>query len=135
MGKIMTLPPPDGPFEPPSPQPPTPPPSWEAQPPAFQQPWPAQPAVPQPPWPAHPPYIQPKSPAVAVVASLLVPGLGSMLSGNGGIGTLILCLWIVAFLASFILIGIPFAIGFWIWGMIQAHADAVKWNARHGIIS
>jgi formate hydrogenlyase subunit 3/multisubunit Na+/H+ antiporter MnhD subunit len=58
-----------------------------------------------------------------------------MLSDNGGVGTLILGLWLVAVLASFALIGIPFAIGFWIWGMFQAYSDAVKWNASHGISS
>ena len=82
------------------------------------------------------PYIQPKNPAVAVVASLLLPGLGSMISGNAGIGVLILCLYIVSFFFWLLfLIGVPFTIGFWIWGMVQAHADAVKWNRQHGILS
>lgn len=72
----MNLPPPDEPLQPPTPPLP--------QPPAPQQP------MPQGPWPQPPPYVQPKSPGLAVLASFFIPGLGSMISGNGGIGALIL---------------------------------------------
>jgi len=33
------------------------------------------------------------------------------------------------------LIGIPFAIGIWIWGMIDAYQGAQAWNRAHGILS
>jgi len=72
---------------------------------------------------------------VAVLASLFVPGLGSMISGNAGIGVLILVLWVLSWPATVILIGFLGVFGFWIWGMVQAHHDAVAWNRRHGLIS
>ena len=130
----MSFPPPPGePFQPPPEgwPPPSPPQVWQppqqaGQPPGWQ---------PQPYMQPGPPDIQPKSPGVAVVASLFLPGLGSMISGNVGMGVLILCLYVVSFLGWLILIGIPFTIGFWIWGMVQAHSDAVKWNRQHGIFS
>ena len=36
---------------------------------------------------------------------------------------------------SFVLIGIPGLIAFWVWGLIDAYQGAQKWNARHGILS
>jgi TM2 domain-containing membrane protein YozV len=103
----------------------------------------AQPGYPQPgyPQPGYPPVqypqpmVAPKSPALAVLASFFLPGLGSMISGNGGIGALILCLYLVSWVMTIVVIGIFGVFGFWIWGMIQAHSDAVAWNRRHGIIS
>ena len=70
-----------------------------------------------------------------MIASLFIPGLGSMISGNGGMGALILIPYLVSLVLSIILIGIPFAIGIWIWGMVQGRNDAVRWNKNHGIIS
>jgi TM2 domain-containing membrane protein YozV len=79
--------------------------------------------------------VAPKSPGVAVLASFFIPGLGSMISGRGGMGALILCLYIVSWILTIVLIGFIGVFGFWIWGMIQGHADAVAWNRSHGIIS
>ncbi|HEX5120581.1 MAG TPA: hypothetical protein VFW65_35830 [Pseudonocardiaceae bacterium] len=79
--------------------------------------------------------VAPKSPGVAVLASFFIPGLGSMISGRGGIGALILCLYVVSWILTIVLVGFIGVIGFWIWGMIQGYADAVAWNRRHGIIS
>jgi TM2 domain-containing membrane protein YozV len=136
----MNLPPPDEQFQPPPARPAGPQPS--SQPPAragWQAPVPPPqggppPQVP-PPWQPNHPYVQPKSPGVAVLVSFFLPGVGSMISGNGGIGALILILWVIAWVLSFFLIGIPFLIGFWIWGMIQGYNDAVRWNRSHGIVS
>jgi len=97
-----------------------------AQPPAYQQPAPTY--YPQP-------MVAPKSPGVAVLASFFLPGLGSMISGNGGIGALILVLYALSWVLTIVLIGFLGVFGFWIWGMIQAHSDAVSWNRNHGIIS
>lgn len=101
-----------------------PPPGYYGQPPAYQQPF----GYP-------PPMVAPKSPGVAVLASFFLPGLGSMISGNGGIGALILILYLVSWVLTLILIGFVGVFGFWIWGMVQAHSDAVSWNRSHGIIS
>ena len=97
-------------------------------------------AQPWQPMPAHgqgmpQPVVAPKNPAVCLVLSLLIPGLGSIVADNTGTGVLILVLYIVAAILSIFLIGIPFAIGIWIWGMIDAYKSAQKWNAAHGIIS
>jgi TM2 domain-containing membrane protein YozV len=79
--------------------------------------------------------VAPKSPAVSVLCSVFIPGLGSMVAGNAGIGALILVLYIVGIVLSAFLIGIPIAIGMWIWGLVNAHSSAVRWNRQHGIIS
>jgi TM2 domain-containing membrane protein YozV len=106
-----------------------------SQPPPFG-PRPTPPAYYMPPQPYQlQPMVSPRSPALATLASLFIPGLGSMISDNVGVGVLIFCLYLVSWLFSFFLIGIPFLLGFWIWGMVQAHSDAVAWNRRHGIIS
>jgi TM2 domain-containing membrane protein YozV len=79
--------------------------------------------------------VAPKSPGVAVLASFFIPGLGSMISGRGGIGALILCLYVVSWILTIVLVGFVGVIGCWIWGMIQGYVDAVAWNRSHGIIS
>ncbi|MFJ1752752.1 hypothetical protein [Kitasatospora sp. NPDC088134] len=83
-----------------------------------------------------PTMIVPKSPGVAVPASFFLPGLGSMFSGNGGKGALILVLWLVSsFFWWLLFLGLLAALGFWIWGMVQGYNNAVAWNRRHGLIS
>lgn len=79
--------------------------------------------------------VAPKSPGVAVLASFFIPGLGSMISGRGGMGALILCLYVFSWILTLVLIGFIGVLGCWIWGMVQGHADAVAWNRGHGIIS
>ena len=83
----------------------------------------------------HQPMVQPKNAALCVIVSFFIPGLGSIIAGNTGTGVLILVLDVVAWILSIFLIGIPFAIGIWIWGMVDAYKSAQKWNAAHGIIS
>jgi TM2 domain-containing membrane protein YozV len=82
-----------------------------------------------------PARVQPKSPAVALIISLLVPGVGSMTVGRTGIGVAILVTWLVGAILSAVIIGIPIALGAWIWGMVDAHHGAVEWNRARGIIS
>ena len=48
---------------------------------------------------------------------------------------LILVLDVVAWIMSIFMIGIPFAIGIWIWGLVAAYKSARKWREAHGIIS
>src|SRR2546429_649448 len=59
--------------------------------------------------------VAPKSPGIGLLVSFFLPGVGSMINGNGGIGALILILYIVGWGLSFVLIGIPLVIGVWIW--------------------
>jgi TM2 domain-containing membrane protein YozV len=79
--------------------------------------------------------IAPKNPAVSLIVSFLIPGVGSMINGDTGIGVTILVLYILGWVLAVFLIGIPLAIGAWIWGMIDAYQGAQRWNARHGILS
>jgi len=79
--------------------------------------------------------VAPKSPAASVLLSVFIPGLGSMVNGNVGVGVAILILNIVGWILSIVLIGIPLAIGTWIWGLVDAHQSAQRWNRAHGIIS
>lgn len=91
---------------------------------------------PHSPYPPQPPMqVAPKSPGLAVFLSFLLPGLGSMTSGAGGIGALILACYVVSWAFTLFLIGIPFLIGTWIWGMIHAYGAAQRWNAERGIMS
>ena len=79
--------------------------------------------------------VAPKSPAVSVLLSIFIPGLGSMLNDNVGVGVAILILNIVGWILAVALIGIPLAIGTWIWGLVDAYQSAQRWNRAHGIIS
>ena len=79
--------------------------------------------------------VAPKSPGLSLLASFFIPGLGTLLNGETGKGIGILVGYVVAILFSFILIGLPFVFGLWIWGMVDAYQGAQKRNARHGILS
>jgi TM2 domain-containing membrane protein YozV len=83
----------------------------------------------------HGATVAPKSPAVSVLLSIFIPGLGSMVNGNVGTGVAILVLNIVGWILAIALIGIPLAIGTWIWGLADAYQSAQRWNRAHGIIS
>jgi TM2 domain-containing membrane protein YozV len=84
---------------------------------------------------AHGMVVAPKSPAVSVLLSVFVPGLGSMVNDNAGVGVAILVLNIIGWILAIALIGIPLAIGTWIWGLVDACQSAQRWNRAHGIIS
>jgi TM2 domain-containing membrane protein YozV len=79
--------------------------------------------------------VAPKSPALSLIVSFFIPGVGSMINGDAGTGIAILVLYVLGVFGSFFLIGIPLAIGVWIWGMVDAYKGAQRWNARRGIIS
>ena len=83
----------------------------------------------------QPVTVAPKNPAVSVLLSLFIPGLGSMVNGNAGTGVTILALNILGWMLAIVLIGIPLAIGTWIWGLVDAYQSAQRWNRRHGIVS
>lgn len=82
------------------------------------------------------PIVQPKSPGIALLLSLLIPGVGSMYAGrvSGGLGTLVVYLigWVLTPLHG---LGFPISFCAWVWGMFAGYRDARRWNAAHGIIS
>jgi TM2 domain-containing membrane protein YozV len=79
--------------------------------------------------------VAPKNPAVSLIVSFFIPGVGSMMNGDVGTGIAILVLYIVGIPLAFFLIGIPLMIVAWIWGLVDAYQGAQRWNARHGILS
>jgi TM2 domain-containing membrane protein YozV len=82
-----------------------------------------------------PQVVAAKNPAIGVVLSFFIPGLGTMVNGSAGRGVLILATYAVGWLLSFFLIGIPILIGAWIWGLVDGYASAQRWNRQHGIVS
>ena len=83
----------------------------------------------------QPVMVAPKSPAVSVLLSIFIPGLGSMVNDNARVGITILILNIIGWILAIVLIGIPLALGSWIWGLVDAHQSAQRWNRAHGILS
>lgn len=92
----------------------------------------------QPPYPGGVPVAR-KEPAIALLISFLIPGVGSMMNGDVGAGVgflglyifgivMIVCLgWILVGL-----IGIPLMLVAWGWGMFHAYQGAVDFNRRAG---
>lgn len=102
-----------------------------------------------------------KSPALHLVASMFVPGLGSMLCGRKSRGAMILAAMAACYVAWFGLIIVVFAsasssplanrgvpasfafipvlwlaiMGIWIFGLVDAYRSAQAWNLAHGILS
>jgi TM2 domain-containing membrane protein YozV len=85
----------------------------------------------------YPPAYQvaPKNPAISLLVSFFVPGVGSMINGDVGKGVVILVGYIVSVFLVIVLIGLLGMLGFWIWGMVDAYNGAREWNLRHGIVS
>jgi TM2 domain-containing membrane protein YozV len=86
--------------------------------------------------------VSPKSPGVSVVAAFFLPGLGSIINGEGGKGAVMLITYLVLQLLFWVsiwflvgLIFLPFILGVWIWGMYDGYEGARRWNASHGIVS
>lgn len=80
-----------------------------------------------------------KEPGLMVLASFFIPGLGSMLNGDVGAGVAFLCAYLFSIVfavcgAVFIVgfVGLPVAIGAWIWSMVHAYQGAVRYNQLAG---
>ena len=79
--------------------------------------------------------IVPKNPAVSLIVSFFIPGVGSMINGDVTTGVIILVLFIVGIVTTVFFVGVFLILGAWIWGMIDAYQGAVRWNRAHGILS
>lgn len=79
--------------------------------------------------------VLPKNPALGVILSFFIPGLGSMVNGDGARGGIILGVYVIGWFLAFFLIGIPVLIGAWIWGLVDGYLSAQRWNLAHGIVS
>ncbi len=109
------------------------------EPPATSGPQPQFQAVPQyqgqPQVQAAPQLIVPKNPALGVILSFFIPGVGSIVNGSTGRGVTILALYILGWILALFLIGIPLLVGAWIWGLVDGYLSAQRWNQAHGIVS
>ena len=81
------------------------------------------------------PSVLPKQPGIALLLSLLLPGVGSIYAGKAAKGVWILVAYLFAWLTAIILIGFVLAPAVWIFAMVAGYQDATKWNARFGIRS
>ena len=85
--------------------------------------------------PMVPYQVAPKNPAVSLLVSLFLPGVGSMINGDVAIGVTILLVWLVSIPLAFVFVGFLTGAAAYIWGLVDAYQGARRWNARHGIIS
>ncbi|MEH6820539.1 MAG: hypothetical protein V7706_11410 [Dietzia psychralcaliphila] len=73
-----------------------------------------------------------KEPALSLVLSFFLPGLGTLINGETGKGIGIMAGYFLGILLSVVLIGIPIMLGFWVWGMIDGYSGAKAHNLRNG---
>ena len=73
-----------------------------------------------------------RNPAASLLASLIVPGLGTIINGEPGKGVLILSGWIVSWLLVLATIGVILVPAVWIYGMYDAFQGARRYNLSHG---
>lgn len=86
-------------------------------------------------YPVGQPMVAAKNPAVSLLVSFFLPGVGSMINGDVGKGVVILLIWLVSIPLTFFIIGFFTLLGAFIWGLVDAYQGARRWNSRHGIIS
>jgi TM2 domain-containing membrane protein YozV len=79
--------------------------------------------------------VLPKNPALGVILSFFIPGVGSMVNGDAMRGVIILAVYVVGWFLAFFLIGIPILFGAWVWGLVDGYLSAQRWNLAHGIVS
>jgi len=56
---------------------------------------------------------------VGLLVNLAIPGLGTIIWGDSKRGVTQLVLFLVGWALRFIVIGIPFVIGVWIWALVD----------------
>lgn len=76
-----------------------------------------------------------KNSGIAVVLSFFIPGLGQIYNGQIGKGILIIVLDAIFVALSYILIGIPFYLALWIYGMYNAYnvAEATHTESKSSV--
>ena len=80
-----------------------------------------------------------KEPALSLLVSFLIPGVGSMINGDVGPGVAFLSMYVVGLLLIVCLgwiiigfIGLPLCLVAWVWGMVHAYQGAVEHNRAIG---
>ena len=69
-------------------------------------------------------YATGKNPAVALILSLFIPGVGQFYNGDNKKGGIMLGGFILSVVLTTIVIGVFGMLGIWIWGMIDAYSVA-----------
>ena len=73
-----------------------------------------------------------RNPAASLLASLLLPGLGTIINGETGKGLVILVAWITAWVLILAIVGLILVPTVWIYGMYDAFQGARRYNLAHG---
>jgi TM2 domain-containing membrane protein YozV len=86
---------------------------------------------------AQPAQLQvvPKNPAVALIVSVFLPGVGSMISGQSAVGAAILAAYLLGWILTLVLVGFLIVPAAWVFGLVHAYQSAQRWNRDHGFTS
>jgi TM2 domain-containing membrane protein YozV len=74
-----------------------------------------------------------RNPAASLFASLLLPGLGTIINGETGKGVIILVGWITAWVLVLALVGFILVPAVWIYAIYDAYQGARRYNLSHGV--
>jgi TM2 domain-containing membrane protein YozV len=77
----------------------------------------------------------PKNPAVALIVSFFLPGVGSMISGQPAVGAAILVAYILGWILTLVIVGFLILLAAWVFGLVHAYQSAQRWNREHGFVS
>jgi len=86
---------------------------------------------------AQPAQLQvvPKNPAVALIVSVFLPGVGSMISGQPAVGAAILVAYLLGWVLTLVLVGFLIVPAAWVFGLVHGYQSAQRWNRDHGFTS
>lgn len=73
-----------------------------------------------------------KNSGVAAVCSFLWAGIGQVYNGQLGKGIAMALVQVIFLFLSFAVIGVPFFLGLWVWGVYDAYQQAEAINERGG---
>jgi TM2 domain-containing membrane protein YozV len=73
-----------------------------------------------------------RNPAASLLASLLIPGLGTIINGETGKGIVILVAWITGWVLILAIVGLIVVPAVWVYGMYDAFQGARRYNLAHG---
>lgn len=71
-----------------------------------------------------------KDPGIAAILSFFIVGLGQIYNGEIGKGIVLIILYGLAWVLSFLLIGIPMLLILWFYGIVNAYNTAKEINER-----
>ncbi len=74
-----------------------------------------------------------RNPAASLLASLLVPGLGTVINGETAKGLLILAGYLTAWVLVLFTVGVILVPAVWIYGMFDGFQGARRYNLAHGV--